>query len=583
MFKVLKISFVLLAFGLIFLSCKKDNLSKPNANIPPKTFLWIHTDTSTVLAPQISRQIMRWWGEDQDGFIKGYLFAYFKTDSTDAGQVFDTLGYSWVVKNDSLVAFPLLSARERFTIVVKAVDNSFREYLEVGAIVRLNSNPYYDKNGNGIFDNTDQRLPSLLSAMDPVGAMQIFPIKNTPPEVWFAKDPLDPLKTIQQPDTTYTVATFSWIGTDLDGDNTLRNYRICLNTPNDSSAWFEFSAFNTMVTLEAPRSRTDNVTGTVDADVYTGIFPTMRLIGTVPGLRLDDTNRIYLQAKDIAGDYSPAVTLPDGTKKWFVKKPKSKLLTVVNYGSGDRDSVISIYQRAFAAIDTLPGVSPARDLGNFDILDIRRGTTATTVGALVPPTLNPALVRTLKLYDFIFWFTDLIPDNWTHVHSIAQFPLYLYGGSGGKVLYSTRFGYFLGDPRGSLVDFAPVDMVGTTLIDTRVPNDWPIVPKQDVTPTPFPALRFDPTSTSGGAHSLFVRSITKRSGAEYLYSIFVPNRGWPDSVHIGVIDIDRRFVFLSMPLHLMNGTQPVWPSKPPGDGRGIPEFLKRVFIDEFGG
>jgi hypothetical protein len=197
--------------------------------------------------------------------------------------------------------------------------------------------------------------------------------------------------------------------------------------------------------------------------------------------------------------------------------------------------------------------------------------------------LNPALVRTLKLYDFIFWFTDLIPDNWTHVHSIAQFPLYLYGGSGGKVLYSTRFGYFLGDPRGSLVDFAPVDMVGTTLIDTRVPNDWPIVPKQDVTPTPFPALRFDPTSTSGGAHSLFVRSITKRSGAEYLYSIFVPNRGWPDSVHIGVIDIDRRFVFLSMPLHLMNGTQPVWPSKPPGDGRGIPEFLKRVFIDEFGG
>ncbi len=582
MFKVLKLSFALLAFGLIFLSCKKDNVSKPNANVPPKTFLWIHTDTSTVLAPQISRQIMRWWGEDQDGFIKGYLFAYFKTDSVDAGKVSDTLGYSWVVKNDSLVAFPLLSARERFTVVVKAVDNSSREYLEVGAVVRINSNPYWDKNGNGIFDSTDQQLPGLLSAMDPVGAKQIFPIKNTPPQVWFAKDPLDPLKTIQQPDTTYTVATFSWIGTDLDGDNTLRNYRICLNTPNDSSAWFEFSAFNTMVTLEAPRSRTDNVAGTVDADVYTGIFPTMRLIGTVPGLRLDDTNRIYLQAKDIAGDYSPAVSLPEGTKKWFVKKPKSKLLTVVNYGAGDLNSVISFYQWAFNAIDTITGSN--RKLGDFDIIDIRRGTTSTTVGVLVPPILNPAFVRTLKLYDFVFWFTDLIPDTWTHVHAIAQFPLYLYGGSGGKVLYSTRFGYYLGDPRGSLVDFAPVDSVGTALIDTRVPNDWPVVPKQDVTPTPFPALRFNATATSGGAHSLFVRSITKRSGAEYLYSIFVPNRGWPDSVHIGVIDIDRRFVFLSMPLHLMNGTLPVWPDvKPPGDGKGVPAFLKRVFIDEFGG
>lgn len=581
MLKVLKLSLALFVFGLIFLSCKKDNLSKPNANIPPKTFLWIHTDTSTVLAPQISRQIMRWWGEDQDGFIKGYLFAYFKTDSINPGQVFDTLGYSWVVKNDSLVAFPLLSARDRFTVVVKAVDNSFREYLEVGAIVRINSNSYYDKNGNGIFDSTDQRLPSLLSAMDPVGAKQVFPIKNTPPQVWFTKDPLDPLKTIQQPDTTYTVVTFSWIGSDLDGDNTLKNYRICLNTPNDSSAWFEFSAFNTMVTLEAPRSRTDNATGTVDADVYTGIFPTMRLIGTVPGLRLDDTNRIYLQAKDIAGDYSPAVKLPEGTKKWFVKKPKSKLLTVVNYGAGDLNSVISFYQWAFNAIDTITGSN--RNLGDFDILDIRRGTTSTTVGVLVPPILNPAFVRTLKLFDYVFWFTDLIPDLWTHVHAIAQFPLYLYSGSGGKVLYSTRFGYFLGDPRGSLVDFAPVDMVGTTLIDTRVPNDWPVVPKQDVTPTPFPALRFNATGTSGGAHSVFVRDIIKKTGADYLYSIYVPNRGWPDSVHIGVIDIDRRFVFLSMPLHIMNGTQPVWPGKPPGDGRGVPEFLKRVFIDEFGG
>lgn len=67
-----------------------------------------------------------------------------------------------------------------------------------------------------------------------------------------------------------------------------------------------------------------------------------------------------------------------------------------------------------------------------------------------------------------------------------------------------------------------------------------------------------------------------------MYKIFVPNRGWPDSVSIGVIDIDRRFVFLSMPLHLMNGLQPIWPGRPVGDGQGVPAFLKRVFIDEFG-
>jgi hypothetical protein len=581
MFKVLKISFILFLFGLIFLSCKKDNPSKPNVNVPPKTYLWIHTDTSTVLAPQISRQIMRWWGEDPDGFVKGYLFAYFKTDSVVTGQVPDTLHYSWVVKNDSLVAFPLLSARERFTVIVKAVDNSLSEQLEVGARVHINSDPYWDKNGNGIFDGTDIKLPSLFGAMDQVGATQIFPVKNTPPSVEFTKDPLDPTKTIQQPETTYTVATYSWTGSDLDGDNTIKYYRISLGNPNDSTSWLEFSAYNTMVTLEAPRSRTDNVIGTVDADVYTGIFPTMYKIGTVPGLRLDDTNRIYLQAKDIAGEYSPVKTLPEGNRKWFVKKPKSRLLTVVNYGVGDLPSVIAFYQQAFNAIDTITGVN--RGLGDFDILNIRRGATASIVGALVPPILNPAFVRTLKLFDFVFWFTDYIPDNWFHMQAIAQFPLYLYSGSGGKVLYSTKFGYFLGDPRGALVDFAPVDLVGEQLIDTRVPNDWPVNAKQNVTPTPFPELRFNPTATSGGSHSIFVRDITKRAGAEYLYSIYVPNRGWPDSVHIGVIDIDRRFVFLSMPLNLMNGLQPVWTGKPPGDGKGVPAFLKRVFIDEFGG
>jgi hypothetical protein len=402
---------------------------------------------------------------------------------------------------------------------------------------------------------------------------------NTPLQVWFTKDPFDPSKTIQQPETTYTVASFSWVGS----GKALKNYRICLSNPNDSTAWFEFPANNNdMITIEAPRSRTDNVTGTVDADVYVGTFPSMQKIGIVPGLQLDDTNRIYIRAVDSLGNYSPAASLPEGVRKWFVKKPKSKLLTVVNYGAGDLNAVLAFYQSAFAAIDTFPGVSPARNLGNFDILDIRRGTTSTNVGVLVPPILNPALVRTLKLFDYVFWFTDLIPDTWTHVQAIAQYPLYLYSNSGGKVLYSTRFGYYLGDPRGSLLDFAPVDSVGPTLIDNRVPNDWPIVASQDVTPSLFPALRFNPTGTSGGSWSLFVRNIVKRSGANDLYKIFVPNRGWPDSVSIGVIDIDRRFVFLSMPLHLMNGLQPIWPGRPVGDGQGVPAFLKRVFIDEFG-
>lgn len=584
-----KVGIFLLLFGLLFLSCTKEGPNNPKANLLPKTYLWIQTDTSHQLSPTISRQIIRWWGEDPDGFVRGYLFAYFNTDSVTAGQIPDTLGYSWVVKNDSLVAFPLFTARERFTVIVRAVDNSFRDAIEVGASIRLKPFPYWDKNFNGIFDDSDSKLTGFEGAADPAGAKQIFPIKNTPPTVAFATDPLDPLKTVQPPDTTYTVATFTWIGKDLDGDKTIKSYRINLNNPNDSTMWFEFPANHTMITLEAPRSRTDGATGEVDADVYIGIFPTMYKIGQVPGLRLDDTNKIYLQAKDLASEYSQPVFLPEGAKKWFVKKPKSNLLTVSNYGAGDYATVVDFYRKAFAAIDTLEGVTSPRNFGSFDLFDIRRGATERVVGVLVPPILNPAFVRTLKLYEYVFWFTDYIPDTWTHMQAVAQFPLYLYNGSGGKVLYSTRFGYFLGDPRGALVDFAPVDLVGSVLIDTRIPNDWPIYPDSTYPGELYPPLRFNPAPTLGGAHSLFVRDIYKRADARYILSIppvpgrVPPTAFWTGNVNIGVIDEAKTFVFLSQPLHLMNGGEKVWPTRPGVAGKGVPAFLKKVFIDEFGG
>lgn len=594
MLKLTKYLFILFTALAIFNSCRKDEtINKPKPNIPPRTFLWIQTDTTHDLNPTISRQIIRWWGEDPDGLVRGYLFAYFKTDSVPPHTIPDTLGYSWVEKNDTAISFPLYTALERFTIIVKAVDNTFRDNIEVGAIIRLASIPYWDKNVNNVFDNVDVELKSLKEAKDPIGAKQIFPIKNTPPIVEFTKDPLDPTKTIQQPETTFTVATFSWIGSDLDGDHTLKSYRINLNNPNDTSYWFEFPAYNSMITLEVPRTRSNGVSGEVSADVYTGIFPTMYKIGEVPGLRLNDTNRIYLQAKDMAGDFSPVVSLPTGNRIWYVRNPSSKLLVVSNYGTGDLVTVITNYRNWFNAIDTFPGVNYPRNFGNFDWLDIRRGATATKVGDLVPPILNPAMVRTLLLFDYVFWFTDYIPDTWTHMYAVAQFPLYLYNNTGGKVVYTTRFGYYLGDPRGSLVDFAPVDLVGTLLIDTRIPNDWPIYPDSTypniIAPNPFPPLRFNPTPTQGGAHSLFVRDIYKRADAKYILKIpqvpgrVPPSAYWTGPVNIGVIDGDRTFVFLSMPLHLMNGTAKVWPDRPGVEGMGIPAFLKRVFIDEFGG
>ena len=596
MYRIVPFIFLILLTALLFLSCEKESPVNPKQNLPPKTYLWIQIDTSKQLASVISRQSVKWWGEDPDGIVKGFLFAFYKTDHVASRQIPDTLGYTWVTANDSLVSFPLLSKEDSFTVIVRAVDNTLKEKIDVGGIVRLNSQPYWDKNRNNIYDVDDLRLPNLKYAIDPIGATQIFSIKNSRPTVEFETtiDPLNPTEIImvQPPETTYTVATFAWEGSDIDGDKTIESYSINLNNPNDLSGWCEFPAKNTIITIEVPRSRSANATGMIDADVYGGEYPdgfNKGIIGTVPGLRLDDTNRIYLRAKDVAGDYSQIVSLPDAKKIWYVKKPKCNLLTIINYESPP-DTLLPFYRKAFAAIDTFPGVTQPRNLGDFDVLDMRTGATYKNRGIFLPFHLNPAFVRTLMLYKFVFWLTDYIPDSSAYGHSVAAYSLFYYKDAGGKVMYSTQFGYYIDATKGSLVEFAPVDRIIDTLYSTRIPNDWPIDTNSTFADS-FPRLRVSPGPTVGYAYTVFVRDFIKQSGAEYIYSIppdqniIMPGttRKWSKRINIGVIDVNRKFVFLTIPLHLMNGYERKWPSKPPGDGLGVPAFLKRVFIDKFGG
>ncbi|MFN3270715.1 MAG: hypothetical protein ACK42G_09015, partial [Candidatus Kapaibacteriota bacterium] len=49
-------------------------------------------------------------------------------------------------------------------------------------------------------------------------------------------------------------------------------------------------------------------------------------------LKLNDFNRIYVRAEDIAGAKSKLLMIPSDTdKKWKVKKPNRKILKVLNF------------------------------------------------------------------------------------------------------------------------------------------------------------------------------------------------------------------------------------------------------------
>lgn len=542
--------------------CVREYSNQPLANQTPQTFFWLFPDTG--IATGISRQRIRWWGEDPDGYVVGYLLAV-EPDLVAIPKP-DTLRHRFVTVADTLIAFPLRQVQQTFLVALHAVDNSLDHALPVGAIIRLSPFPYWDKNDNNTFDLGDEKLNDLASAMDPLGARQRFPIVNTAPTLDYVYDASDPTTVAQPPKQTFTVASFSWAGHDLDGDETIKRYRISLNDSTFANP-FLVSSGVTMITLSVPRARSDASTSTVDADVLVGTSPGLRALGSIPGLRLDANNILYVQAVDVAGGLSSVMRLPTGGV-WFVVKPRGKVLVVSDYQKTDSATVRATYGAALAQA----GV-------NYDYLDIRTGTTATrSVGALVPAQqhINPALTKTLKLYDCVFWYTDAIPSL-----TVAQLTLFDYWTSqdGGHVIFTTEF-QSLNDPSGALQDFTPLDSVSSVSLlapltyplagDNQIPGGYLLYPDSGIVSDIFPSLELG----SRFSYSFNMRPIYKNPAARYIYHLQPDARGhYIGMPNLGVIDESKRIVLIAMSLHYLTGTAQ--------GGHGIAAFFNKAF-QEFG-
>ena len=579
---------ILLSVLVLSLSCKEDVANRPFVNQSPKTFLWLYPDSTVGIG--VSRQHLRWWGEDPDGLIRGYLFAFgvFPNHVTRIPTP-DTLRYTFVTSNDTTILFPLDTLFRNFTVFVRAVDNGFRS-LNHQSIVRMSPTPFWDKNDNGVFDpSVDVLLPDLTSSVDPMGAVQTFPVRNTPPTIVFAMNPYSVADTLKQPDTTYTVATFAFKGSDPDGDNTLAKYRIALNDSSSGASWLELPTRDTIVTLVVPRGRSDSAGSAVDADVYGGAsFLSRRLINRLPGLRLDALNKLYVKVRDVAGEYSRTIALPRGTDIWYVKRPRGRILLVKDYLLADSSLALSTYLTSLAAV-------PGGQFTTADQIDIDRGLSVASkdpaagavLGALTPPFIDPALTQTMLLYDYVFWYTEQYPSLW-----IARQCIFPYIQNGGKVLFSTMF-LNSNDPRGALRDFAPIDSISSVDLgpsrppappavrgDTRIPGGFILYPDSSDPGNIYPQLAF---SNPPLLHTLFMREIYKRSDAHVIYRLQDDPRGryigydpltqqFVPRPTVAVVDGLRTIIFVGLPLHLLNN---------PTLGSGVVAFFTKIFGNEF--
>ncbi|HEY6191943.1 MAG TPA: YCF48-related protein [Bacteroidota bacterium] len=529
---------LLIVLALLLVSgCEKETPSQAIPNKPPKTYLWLFPDST--IAEGHSSQHIRWWGSDPDGIVKGFLFASGRLPAA-AQSVRDTIAWHWTDANDSVIAFPLLVRRDTFQIAVRAVDNTLGQSLPNNATIRFvpagtpaasySGTPFWDRNDNGRFDAGDVELPALIGAVDPGRAGIGIPVLNQPPSLVYAQNPNDPGSVMQQPETTFTAASFAWVGSDPDGDQTIANYELALNDPSDSSRWISVPGNVRLVSLVVPRDRSDGLSGVqeVTADVWGGTFATTRrLLGTIGHLKLDTLNKFFVRARDVAGDVSPNAVMPsDSTRHWFVKNPRGRLLIVDDYISPDRDSALAFYRR----------ILPQVGYPDFEVLNIGAGLTAqqktdSHVGRLVPPFVDPAFLNTLHLFDVVLWYTDPVPSL-----AVAQYPLFEYvrdASHRGKVIFSTLFAT-ASDPRGAITDFSPLDSISSVnlnttrllpaLGDTRIPGGYMLFPDSSNPADIFPPLQFNIRLPSNANHSVFMRPIYKRADAQYIYHIQADSR-----------------------------------------------------------
>lgn len=563
-----------LALLLVFstLSCREHIVDSPIALERPKTFLWLFPDST--ISTGVSRKHLWWWSESPGGLTRGYLFAY-RTVTTNITTlpVPDTIRYTWVTKNDTTILFPLDTLFKKFAVVVRAVDNTFPGLPE-RSVVRMLPTPYWDRNDNGTFDGTDQAVGSLGGAIDLKGAVQTFPIRNTPPTIGFLPNPGDASIAQRLPDTTFTVITVGLKGSDADGDNTLASYRIALNDGGPNAVWTNVSLRDTILTLVVPRARSDVAGSTVTADLYSGSFLGRRLIGQVPGLQLDATNVLYAEARDVAGEYSAPIRLPGPGDRMYVRKPRGRLLLINDYTNFDADLAQATVTGALASVG-------GGAFAQVDVMNIAFGLTPNEkesgkLGRLVPQFVDPALVQTFLLYDYVVWYSDQLPAL-----AVAQQSVFPYLQNGGRVIFSTMF-LNTTDPRGALRDFAPIDSVASVDLspsrplpppavagDSRLPANLVVFPDSTDPSNIYPQLALN---SSPGIHSVFMRPLYRRSDARYLYHLQadprVPQRyfGTPN---IAVVDGQNTIFFIGLPLHLLN-------NKVQGNPGGLAGFLGKV-------
>ena len=511
MIKFLLFSYLIIAvIGII--SCTEEGVNNPVGNQPPNTGLFLYPD-STIL-PQQSRLTVHWWGDDPDGLIVGYYFSW------------DNVLWEFTPSNDSLFALQIGANDTTFTFHVSAVDNGGNTVYDNSVNqsgIEFGPEPFVDENDNGIYDESEFFYD--IGLIDPTPAEFDFPLRNSSPTI--AWNELSFL-----PDTSFPVMSFSWVAEDIDGEESIVTINIAMNDTTIPSNIIALDGAVRTVTLRTDDFSTSNPLMEIMIEAQEGnIHPEL-----LPGLVLDADNKFYVQAVDISGAKSQFIALPDSGESWYVKKPSGNLIIVDDYATND--NAAAFYTMMFNNLEDSLG----RTLGNYDVYDIH---------TQEPPFLNVTFLETIKLFDFLFWYTDNFPSI-----DLASFSTQKYLTQGGKIAFSMQFPQTI-DPL-EISSFIPIitdsiDTKGSLSAGTEVASD-----------TTDPAyLNLETTGSIFRVKSFYLNPLV----ANPIY--YYPNgelNGFTGFTNTALTEF-----FIALPLDKCNG----------GEGNVKP-LLEKIFFDDFG-
>ena len=353
----------------VLLSCSENITDKPLSNKTPDTFLFLYPNDENQLSQQKSRLKVHWWGDDADGLIIGYYFNWKGLDDI----------WTFTTKNDSLFSLPIGTADTTFIFQVVAVDNNGNGKYDNSVIwnnINLGAEPFIDANNDGVYNPGEKFYD--IGMIDPTPAQLKFPIKNTPPTIQWSKTSI-------LPSTSFPVMTVAWEFDDLDGIETIVKINLALN---DTTDYVSLTRSAQLVTLRIDDVNSSNPQLQILINGSNANIASEKL----KHLKLDDYNRLYVQAEDISGAKSPFIALPSTDNNWYIKKPKGKLLIIDDFAGTTGES---FYQNTFSSLNS------GALANKFDVLNLESEKI---------PYPNTTLLETMKLFKSVYWYSDSSPN-----------------------------------------------------------------------------------------------------------------------------------------------------------------------------